>query len=172
MYKCRVCGENDFIVFTAFNGHRKKAHRHIPITKDGDNEKSFACGICGKPWYLREDAIICSELRHKPDSLLQDLFRYKCLECGDKEWGFRNFTLLRQHWAVAHVDKLLPPMLRKGMYNKRHKVDKLPKVRIDKTMLQKWKGEGIPTEVMELKRETPLFVKLPLFEIPEEKRFF
>lgn len=168
LYKCRVCGKNDFTNITGLRQHRRKTHSHIPY--ETEKEMAFACGICGKPWFLREEAIICAALRHNPESLQKSMFKIKCPECPDEMLGFRNLRVLRDHWSKEHKEKFLPVIFRRMLYDDPNgKEDKLPKCTMDVKTAQNWRDNGIPEEI--LKRKEEFLVELPLLPMTEEERF-
>ncbi len=170
LFKCRVCGKNDFVFFRDLRQHRYGVHRNIPY--ESEKEKPFACGICGKPHFLREGALICAVLGHDAGSLRKDMFKIKCPECPEEEvFGYHNVLALRRHWGREHGDKTLPARFRVGMNGDKELKDELPNCRIDKAKRQLIQMNGPDPEQL-AKGEVVLYRELDLLEIPENERFF
>ncbi|CAL8111526.1 unnamed protein product [Orchesella dallaii] len=138
-FKCRYCGLK-FMAYTDLNTHRHKTHRNIPIGDNREIEKPFGCGICGKPFYLQEQAMVCAILAHDPTTLYNAMFKYKCPECPEGNLGFHNLIALRRHWQDEHPHQSLPVELRRGMYQEVK--DTLPSVTIDKEMARDIRENG------------------------------
>ncbi|CAL8111528.1 unnamed protein product [Orchesella dallaii] len=154
-FKCRYCGRN-YMAFSELNNHRHKRHRNIPIPDNREIEKPFGCGICGKPFYLQEQAMVCAILAHDPTTLYNAMFKHKCPECPEERFGFHNLLTLRKHWQDEHPHQSLPVELRRGMYQEVK--DTLPSVTIDKKKSRDIRENG--TNV----KEYPLVVEFDLLD--------
>lgn len=157
-FKCRVCGKES-VRFNEFAGHWRKAHKHIPF--DSETAKLFGCGICGKPYYLRELAVVCALLGHNPERLHKAMFKYKCPECPDL-FGFHHRSVFKKHWAAKHAEKELPPKYRANLYADAVMGEPpLPKHSIDKKKAEEIRENGPP----KIKYEFPLFVEFDLLPV-------
>ncbi|ODM93198.1 Regulator of G-protein signaling 7 [Orchesella cincta] len=159
-FKCRYCGKF-FVMFNELNNHRVQKHRNIPIPENREVEKTFGCGICGKPYYTKNQAMICAILRHDPTSLLEAMFKHKCPECPEERFGHRNLITLRKHWQEEHSHKTLPAEFRKGLYQDVQ--DSLPNVKLDKE-----KARDIRENGTTVKYEYPLYVEFELLDVEEQ----
>lgn len=64
VFKCRVCGESTFPTYSDLYHHRVRKHKQVAFIQE--KEKCFTCGVCYKPFFTREDAIICNLHGHDP----------------------------------------------------------------------------------------------------------
>lgn len=168
-YKCLFCGKDGFIKSSDLRNHRVGVHSHIPrpaADSELDKEKPYGCGICGKPYWRKYEAIVCTLMRHEAAPLLRKMFRYKCDACPVDCFGYHSAIALKKHWDLEHPNRPFPVRhrARAGMYAKRTKVgDKLPIIQLNSKQVENIRRNGPPTDV---KYEFPLYIEFDLIDIP------
>lgn len=105
-YKCIFCGSRH-PSWKSYVVHRSKSHATVPYNPA--MELPFACKICQKPALVEKQAIICGLFGHRPDTLLKEMFKYKCSQCTS--FGFHSTFALRRHWEQDHGNLPVPENL-------------------------------------------------------------